>query len=358
MNGSRNLSLFKTALVLSIALFFKKPLIYLFLFLYLLLSDRKSAFCYLFLLLLSFLISYYQNDFMPFGIVEYQKNDAYIVDKLFYKSKVYSDRQLQAGTVLYFEDKSPFMAEKNDLTKNILFINEKYVILSVFTPRAAIQKRINSFQHDTSEILKRYLYDIYPSEELRFSLAYGYLIYGFIRRLKQKTEIGCVFFILLFCILFRSDFRFFFILISILGNRMNLSKENILSIKIIYVCLFNFMLFLNVSIELILLLEFFQVFETHTDFSTYIFMLESFLFGEINLVYSFLYQLIDKIRILTVILILILFIVPYFEPVFLHYLDITSVLYETDFSIRGNFLFWLFFYISLLKGYFTSIPAS
>ncbi len=334
--GSKNLSLFKIAVSLLIACFFKNLYICICLFLYLLLTEKLKSFIFIFFILLCITVQHFQCDFLSYGIVENQKNGAYIIDKLFYKTKIYTDEQLNGGTILFFEEKSDISASKNDLIHNIIYVSDSYEICTVFLPRYLIYRRINSFNDETVNILNRFLYDIYSSDDLRFSLGYGYLIYSFIRKLRKKSEIACICFILLFCILFRSDIRFTFILIGIIGKRLKLSKENTFAVKMIFICLFNFMIYQNVSVELILLLEVFEIFEFGIDFSTYMMLLESFLFGEIDLIYSFLFHVIDKARTFIVILLLILFLFPAFEPYFLRILNIFSYMYEMNLSIRGK----------------------
>ena len=333
---SKNLSLFKIAVGLSIACFFKNPYICICLFLYLLLTEKLRSFLFVVLILSCIVIRYFRCDFVSYGIVENQKNGAYIVDKIFYKTKLYTDEELKPGTVLFFEKKSDTPASKSDLAKNVLFVSDSYAVDSVFLPRYLINRRISSYSKETADILNRYLYDTYSSEDLRFSLGYGYLVYSLIRKLRKKSDLVCICFIFLFSILFRSDIRFLFILIGIIGKRLKITKENILAVKMIFICLFNDMIYQNVSVELILLLEVFEVFEFGIDFSTYMMLLESLLFGEIDLIYSFFFHAIDIIRTFTAVLILILFLFPATEPLFLGILSLFSYLYETDLSVRGR----------------------
>ncbi|MBO4919925.1 MAG: MBL fold metallo-hydrolase, partial [Erysipelotrichaceae bacterium] len=241
-------------------------------------------------------------------------------------------------------------ASMSDLSCNILYVSDSYSTFAVFPPRYLVYKRLHSFNEETNSILDRYLYDVYPSQDLRFSLGYGYLIYGFIRKLRKKSNSLCVFFIILFSILFRSDIRFTFILIGIIGKRLDLSKENILAVKMICICLFNFTIYQNVSVELILLLEVFEIFEFSIDFGTYMMLVESFLFGEIDLIYSFLFYLIDSTRTILVLLITVLFLFPATEPLFLRFLSLFSFLYETNLSVRGKISIISFFlFIIALK---------
>ncbi len=109
---------------------------------------------------------------MAYGIVENQKNGAYIIDKFFYKTKLYTDEVLNPGTVLFFEKESETSASKKDLAMSILFVSDSYAVRSIFLPRYLIYRRIRSYGEETVEILNRYLYDVYSSEDLRFSLGY------------------------------------------------------------------------------------------------------------------------------------------------------------------------------------------
>lgn len=91
MKRSKDISLFKIALFLCIALYFGDHLIAAVFFVLLLIDNRKDAFLFLVLYVLLFFLNSLRYDLIPIGIAEERRNGYVIVDKFFYKSIVFDD---------------------------------------------------------------------------------------------------------------------------------------------------------------------------------------------------------------------------------------------------------------------------
>ena len=99
---SGNISLFKIGIFVAANLYIKNPFVFILSSLYFLFTDRKTSLVALMMFLLVSVRNIYVQDFIPIGIVEYQKNSRYVVDKFLYKVALLTDEKMDQGDILYF----------------------------------------------------------------------------------------------------------------------------------------------------------------------------------------------------------------------------------------------------------------
>ena len=98
-----HISLFRVGFLLMISLLLRNPLIYVLSFAYLLAFNIYDAIAYAMALFISSFL-FLRNDLLPIGIVDYERNGYFVVNKFLYKVKAYGE-SLKTGDVILFDDR-------------------------------------------------------------------------------------------------------------------------------------------------------------------------------------------------------------------------------------------------------------
>ena len=163
---SKNISVFRVTIALCLSLYFHNVCFYILISLFLLSFSYKETLLYILFLAIALLISRYIIDFMPFGIVELKSYNYYVVDKLFYKTAVYTDETLLKGDIIRCSGYEK-CSEISFLKKNILFSGSQYSAEYSFIPRMFIEKQLNRLDEATSTVVSKILYNHYIDDESR-----------------------------------------------------------------------------------------------------------------------------------------------------------------------------------------------
>ena len=332
----KNISLFRISIILCLNLYYRNIYLLFISLIFLLLENiLEPIFMIGFYFLLIILINN-RSDFMRYGIVDYAQNSYCIVDKIFYKVKVINNEELKAGDILYFTDKYEFNDNSNQVKKNILFYGSEYKKLFNFYPRRFIQNRIELLDNDISALLKKIFYNINSYEDFNYNFGYGLISYYFLNSIRKRSPSRCIICIFLYSVFIVNEFRFVFLLIDCIAQKRNIDPQNRFAIKLLLICFINFELFRSYSIFLPLLFSLYRIFSLNIDFMTYLMIISSLLFGEINLINTFLFSIMMKIRVFTVLGSFVLLIIPEIKILYKPFINLFSMINNINLPIRGT----------------------
>ena len=332
--GLKNISLFKISIFILISLYFHNIIISTVILIYLIFDSYENAIVFAILILILNLLNKYHIDIIPFGIVDYHKNNYYVINKLFYKVIVYTDDLLINGDILSFINCEFKIASLTQKRNNILYTYNSYNFLRHDIIRYFISNQINNFTSHTSSAIYKLLYN-YDDYQNIIDLGHGLTSYYFLKNIQKKSNKICLFILIIISICFTFEFKYFFIILSIILNN-KISKKNILAIIILFTCFINYEYILNYSICLSILLNIYSYIDFGIDFKTYLALIESFFFGEINLLGIFLYKYLIQFRILCYIGIILLIMFPPLEKILKILIDFYSYIIKFNIPIRGT----------------------
>ena len=347
MNGSRNSSLFRSSLCIVLFCFFPHWWVLLFLLVYLFFRQRKSIpLCLLFILIVS-LNSTIHSDLLPFGIVDHPKGKIYIADKLFYKVKIESETELHPGDILLFEKGGSSIEERSDLKKNIRYLHDSGRVIASFPLRRYLYEKICERSDPVRSALLGFLYGQYTSGGLE-GISYGLASYYVLKEIRKRSDTLCLVLIVLFSLCFSWQFKYLFLLIEIFCDQKGYDRCFKVSIQILSVCLLNHSLFHNESILIPILLNVFSFLDLDLSFRNLLFLIQSFLFGEVDLFQSLLFRFILLFRVVMYGFSLLVLAFPFLEPVYLIGLTLMEKILSFHLRIRGSPSPWTFLFLCLL----------
>ena len=199
-------------MALLLSLYFADIRIYILIALFLLTFSYKETLLYLICLSVSLSLSYFLYDLIPYGIVDHKSYNYYVVDKLFYKVALYSDKELMKGDIVScsgFERCS----ELSFLKKNTIFSGSEYISKYSFIPRNLIESGLNRLTEESDNILNKTLYNQYQDDEgLSFNIGYGLYSYYFLNRIRRKSIKACLICMILISIFFSFEVKFILLL--------------------------------------------------------------------------------------------------------------------------------------------------
>ena len=324
-------------MALLLSLYFTDIRIYILIALFLLTFSYKETLLYLICLSVSLSLSYFLYDLIPYGIVDHKSYNYYVVDKLFYKVALYSDKELMKGDIVScsgFERCS----ELSFLKKNILFSGSEYISKYSFIPRNLIDSGLNRLTEESDSILNKILYNQYQDDEgLSFNIGYGLYSYYFLNRIRRKSIKACLICMILISIFFSFEVKFILLLFDCLFDKKE--KIKIFSYKIIFICIYNYSLFYNYSILLPLLFSFTSIVNTGYDFRIILLFIESLFFKEIDLIETVFFSSLVNLKIFFYLFSILLLFIPNMEKVFLFFIKIFSMINSLSLPIRGSISF-------------------
>jgi len=345
MKQLKNTSVSRIALLTLVSCFVDSLLLKLLICIYLLLKNFRESIIYVILVILIFINTNYRTDFIKYGLVEYKNNNYYVVNKVLYKVKVYSD-DIKIGDIILTKSNTKSNEESN-LNKNILFIcDDVQTIIYTFKIKNRIDNRINNLDDQSKGLVKKYLYNNYDYDTLKYNLGYGLSIYYLIKYLFTKNrKIGYTL-LTIYSLLFYFDCKFILIILKDIFRKKTDRNYYVL----LLILIINYNLLKNESFKFIFLLSIYQSINVPLDYKCYFLVIESYLFGYIDILRSFLYKYIIYYEIILLLLSLLRIYFSNIETIYFTCINLLSVINNITFEIRGTLSIGsLLLFVILLK---------
>lgn len=304
MQSLKNILLFRLTIIFFLNIYFKNIFIFLISILLLFILDKKESL----ILIVLLAISLVHINLPTIGFVSRVKDDIAIINNTEFTNLDYS-----VGDFVF----------KDKVFKN--------------TPYKMSLNHLNSFDKDVSNLFKKILFNDFVSDkDLIFNIGYGFGLYFLLRKIFDKNKYLSLFLLFSYSIFFDFELKLLFLIIDFILSFFELDNINNLSIKIIVITLIDIKLFLNYSILLTLIFSF--IYKTNYYKSKFLIgLVQSFFFGQVNVLSCLVYNWYLNIRIFIFIISLLSFVCPLLLPIYLLVMKVLScIIYIFLISIRGK----------------------
>lgn len=304
MQSLKNILLFRLTIIFFLNIYFKNIFIFLISILLLFILDKKESL----ILIVLFAISLVHINLPTIGYVSRVKDDIAIINNTEFTNLDYS-----VGDFVF----------KDKVFKN--------------TPYKMSLNHLNSFDKDASNLFKKILFNDFVSDnDLLFNIGYGFGLYFLLRKIFDKNKYLSLFLLFIYSIFFDFELKLLFLIIDFILSFFEVDNINNLSIKIIVITLIDINLFLNYSILLTLIFSF--IYKSNYYKSKFLIgLVESFFFGQVNILSCLVYNWYLNIRIFIFIISLLSFVCPLLLPIYLIVMKVLScIIYIFLISIRGK----------------------
>lgn len=304
MQSLKNILLFRLTIIFFLNIYFKNIFIFLISILLLFILDKKESL----ILIVLLAISLVHINLPTIGYVSRIKDDIAIINNTEFTNLDYS-----VGDFVF----------KDKVFKN--------------TPYKISLNHLNSFDKDVSNLFKKILFNDFVSDnDLLFNIGYGFGLYFLLRKIFDKNKYLSLFLLFIYSIFFDFELKLLFLIIDFILSFFEVDNINNLSIKIIVITLIDIKLFLNYSILLTLIFSF--IYKTNYYKSKFLISLvQSFFFGQVNILSCLVYNWYLNIRIFIFIISLFSFVCPLLLPIYLIVMKVIScIIYIFLISIRGK----------------------
>lgn len=304
MQSLKNILLFRLTIIFFLNIYFKNIFIFLISILLLFILDKKESL----ILIVLLAISLVHINLPTIGFVSRVKDDIAIINNTEFTNLDYS-----VGDFVF----------KDKVFKN--------------TPYKMSLNHLNSFDKDVSNLFKKILFNDFVSDkDLIFNIGYGFGLYFLLRKIFDKNKYLSLFLLFIYSIFFDFELKLLFLIIDFILSFFELDNINNLSIKIIVITLIDIKLFLNYSILLTLIFSF--IYKTNYYKSKFLIgLVQSFFFGQVNVLSCLVYNWYLNIRIFIFIISLLSFVCPLLLPIYLLVMKVLScIIYIFLISIRGK----------------------
>lgn len=313
-----------------LSIYLKNIYISLLLLILILFINKYEAPLYIVLIVIFILTNSIKVDYIPIGVVERKYSKYYVVDKILYKTNIYTD-DLSVGDVIYTCDYK-YNDDINLLKYNIKFSNTKYETINNISIKQNTYKRINNSNSDVKTILNKLFYNINDYDNQNFNIGYGLLIYYLIKYINKKNRVLGLISILFYSLIFYFDVKFYLLVIDILISK----KEYRLPIKLFVIGMLNINLLKNYSILVPILFSIYSSINFRIGFKSYLLIMESLLFGYVNMFHIFIFKYIIIAEILELFISIISLYFNSFTAISIYIANIISYINSINFSIRGQ----------------------
>lgn len=336
MKRLKNLSLFKIALLIALNLVVKSSVLLILSLIYLLISDYKQSIIFISIFILILLTNTINNDFIKYGVVESKEDKYVIVDKVLYKTKVY-DNDLEVGDFVKFNDSSELDVNDYDLKHNIKYTYSNDVDkLFSFHLKKYVNNRINSLDNKSSSYIKRIVLNDYSNNNDIEDIGYGFSFYYLLMLIRRKNHKVANILTFIYIILFSFEIKLYLVVIDMILSFFDLTRINKLSIKLLLILLINKNLIFNYSIIVSLLLSLYYMTDLKKDRS-YIAIIQSLLFGEVQLFTLFFFNYLIYLRIFVFILSFLTILIPGLSSIYVIIIEFISLILKyINFGVRGK----------------------
>lgn len=304
MQSLKNILLFRLTIIFFLNIYFKNIFIFLISILLLFILDKKESL----ILIVLFAISLVHINLPTIGFVSRVKDDIAIINNTEFTNLDYS-----VGDFVF----------KDKVFKN--------------TPYKMSLNHLNSFNKDASNLFKKILFNDFVSDnDLLFNIGYGFGLYFLLRKIFDKNKYLSLFLLFIYSMFFDFELKLLFLIIDFILSFFEVDNINNLSIKIIVITLIDINLFLNYSILLTLLFSF--IYKSNYYKSKFLIgLVQSFFFGQVNILSCLVYNWYLNIRIFIFIISLFSFVCPLLLPIYLIVMKVLScIIYIFLISIRGK----------------------
>ena len=320
MQSLKNLLLFRLTILFLLNVYFKNIFILIVSIVLLFLLDKKESI----ILIILLVISLFHFDIPTIGYVSRVKDGIAIIN-----NNEVEDLGYEVGDFVF----------NDHVYKN--------------TPYKASLNHLNSFDKDVCNLFKKILFNDYVSDnDLLFNIGYGFGLYFLLRKIFDKNKYISLLLIILYSILFDFELKLIFLIIDFILSFFEVNNINNLSFKIIVITLIDINLFFNYSILLTLIFSF--IYKSNYYKSKFLIALvQSFFFGQINILSCLVYNWYLNIRIFIFVVSLLSFICPLLIPIYLLVMKLLSCIINIFLiSIRGkiSFITLMILLISYLFG--------
>ena len=321
MQSLKNILLFRLTIIFFLNIYFKNIFIFLISIFLLFILDKKESLILIVLLAISLI----HLNLPTIGYVSRVKDDIAIINNTEFTNFDYS-----VGDFVF----------KDKVFKN--------------TPYKMSLNHLNSFDKDASNLFKKILFNDFVSDnDLLFNIGYGFGLYFLLRKIFDKNKYLSLFLLFIYSIFFDFELKLLFLIIDFILSFFEVDNINNLSIKIIVITLIDINLFLNYSILLTLIFSF--IYKSNYYKSKFLIgLVQSFFFGQVNILSCLVYNWYLNIRIFIFIISLLSFVCPLLLPIYLIVMKVLScIIYIFLISIRGKISFITL--LILLIGYLFGI---
>lgn len=332
MKRLSHISAYRLLIFLIIGLYFNNKYIFLLETLILLVYKSKESIIFIVLILIIFLTNSIKTDYIKYGIVEKKMNNYFVIDKILYKTKIQDD-EIEIGDILY-TNKYEFLNDETYLKKNIKFSNTDYSKITSLSIRKYIYNLIQNKDDNTRTALNKFIYNITNYDDLTYNLGFGLASYYLIKEINKKNKKVSLITIFVYSLLFYFDIKFYLLIIDFILDKFQI--KNKIVFKFCLICLINVNLLKDYSIEIPLFLGLFGHFSDSSNFKIYFMLMQSILFGYINIISSFLYKYYIKIQIILLIFSVMVIFIPSLTNIYSFILNLYSTYNNLDLNIRGS----------------------
>lgn len=304
MQSLKNILLFRLTIIFFLNIYFNNFFIFLISILLLFFLDKKESL----ILIILFAFSLVHINLPTIGYVSRVKDDIAIINNTEFTNLDYS-----VGDFVF----------KYKVFKN--------------TPYKMSLNHLNSFNKELSDLFKKILFNDYVSDQdLIFNIGYGFGLYFLLRKIFDKNKYLSLFLLFIYSIFFDFELKLLFLIIDFILSFFEVDNINDLSIKIIVITLIDINLFLNYSILLTLIFSF--IYKSNYYKSKFLIgLVQSFFFGQVNILSCLVYNWYLNIRIFIFIISLLSFVCPLLLPIYLIVMKVLScIIYIFLISIRGK----------------------
>ena len=304
MQSLKNILLFRLTIIFFLNIYFKNIFIFLISILLLFILDKKESL----ILIVLLAISLVHINLPTIGFVSRVKDDIAIINNTEFTNLDYS-----VGDFVF----------KDKVFKN--------------TPYKMSLNHLNSFDKDVSNLFKKILFNDFVSDnDLLFNIGYGFGLYFLLRKIFDKNKYLSLFLLFIYSIFFDFELKLLFLIIDFILSFFEVDNINNLSIKIIVITLIDIKLFLNYSILLTLIFSF--IYKTNYYKSKFLIgLVQSFFFGQVNILSCLVYNWYLNIRIFILIISWLSFVCPLLLPIYLIVMKVLScIIYIFLIGIRGK----------------------
>ena len=304
MQSLKNILLFRLTIIFFLNIYFKNIFIFLISILLLFILDKKESLVLIVLLAISLV----HINLPAIGYVSRVKDDIAIINNTEFTNLDYS-----VGDFVF----------KDKVFKN--------------TPYKMSLNHLNSFDKDASNLFKKILFNDFVSDnDLLFNIGYGFGLYFLLRKIFDKNKYLSLFLLFIYSMFFDFELKLLFLIIDFILSFFEVDNINNLSIKIIVITLIDINLFLNYSILLTLIFSF--IYKSNYYKSKFLIgLVQSFFFGQVNILSCLVYNWYLNIRIFIFIISLFSFVCPLLLPIYLLVMKVLScIIYIFLISIRGK----------------------
>lgn len=304
MRSLKNILLFRLTIIFFLNIYFKNIFIFLVSILLLFILDKKESL----ILIVLLAISLVHINLPTIGYVSRVKGDIAIINNTEFTNLDYS-----VGDFVF----------KDKVFKN--------------TPYKISLNHLNSFDKDVSNLFKKILFNDFVSDnDLLFNIGYGFGLYFLLRKIFDKNKYLSLFLLFIYSIFFDFELKLLFLIIDFILSFFEVDNINNLSIKIIVITLIDIKLFLNYSILLTLIFSF--IYKTNYYKSKFLIgLVQSFFFGQVNILSCLVYNWYLNIRIFILIISWLSFVCPLLLPIYLIVMKVLScIIYIFLIGIRGK----------------------